>query len=117
MLEQATAEILRGARASASGSTAKGSCTTASRSASASAAHRIDFAPFAASVTVYGQTEITKDLMDARDALDGMLIYEADDVAIEGVAGAHAARQLAQGRRARTRSIATSSRAATASTA
>lgn len=31
-------------------------------------------------VTVYGQTEVTKDLMDARDALEGNLVYEAEDV-------------------------------------
>ena len=33
-------------------------------------------------VTVYGQTEVTKDLMDARDALGGQTIYEAEDVQI-----------------------------------
>ena len=33
-------------------------------------------------VTIYGQTEITKDLMDAREAADGKLIYEAKDVQI-----------------------------------
>lgn len=31
-------------------------------------------------VTVYGQTEVTRDLMDARDAMDGNLIYEAENV-------------------------------------
>ena len=31
-------------------------------------------------LTVYGQTEITKDLMDARDALGGRLVYEAEAV-------------------------------------
>ncbi|WP_282608716.1 4-hydroxybenzoate 3-monooxygenase [Pelagibius sp. Alg239-R121] len=31
-------------------------------------------------VTVYGQTEVTKDLMDARNALGGQLVYEAEDV-------------------------------------
>lgn len=31
-------------------------------------------------VTVYGQTEVTKDLMDARDALESNLVYEAEDV-------------------------------------
>ncbi|MBT3917020.1 MAG: 4-hydroxybenzoate 3-monooxygenase [Rhodospirillaceae bacterium] len=33
-------------------------------------------------VTVYGQTEVTKDLMDARAALDGQLVYEAENVQI-----------------------------------
>jgi p-hydroxybenzoate 3-monooxygenase len=33
-------------------------------------------------VTVYGQTEITRDLMNARRATDGQLVYEANDVQI-----------------------------------
>ncbi|MCZ8181401.1 MAG: 4-hydroxybenzoate 3-monooxygenase [Beijerinckiaceae bacterium] len=33
-------------------------------------------------VTVYGQTEVTRDLMDARDAAGLATIYEAEDVAI-----------------------------------
>lgn len=46
---------------------------------------RIDFKGLTGrSVMVYGQTELTKDLMDARAALDGSLIYEAVDVAIDG---------------------------------
>jgi p-hydroxybenzoate 3-monooxygenase len=36
-------------------------------------------------VTVYGQTEVTKDLMDAREAAGGALVYEAEDVRIEGL--------------------------------
>jgi p-hydroxybenzoate 3-monooxygenase len=36
------------------------------------------------SVSVYGQTEITKDLIDARIAGGAQLIYEASDVAIDG---------------------------------
>ena len=35
------------------------------------------------SVSVYGQTEVTKDLIDARIAAQGKLIFEASDVAIE----------------------------------
>ncbi len=31
-------------------------------------------------VTVYGQTEVTRDLMDARDAMNGNLVYAAEDV-------------------------------------
>ncbi|HVY64118.1 MAG TPA: 4-hydroxybenzoate 3-monooxygenase [Gammaproteobacteria bacterium] len=49
--------------------------------------HRIDFAEHGASVTVYGQTELTKDLLDARDARGANLVYEVDDVTIEGVDG------------------------------
>jgi p-hydroxybenzoate 3-monooxygenase len=36
------------------------------------------------SVSVYGQTEVTKDLIDARTAAGGNLVFEATDVAIEG---------------------------------
>jgi p-hydroxybenzoate 3-monooxygenase len=45
--------------------------------------HRIDLAGLTGKcVTVYGQTEITKDLMDARDASGGKTFYEARDVAL-----------------------------------
>jgi len=40
-------------------------------------------------VSVYGQTEVTRDLMDARAAADGRLIYGAADVAIEGLDSTH----------------------------
>jgi p-hydroxybenzoate 3-monooxygenase len=36
------------------------------------------------SVTIYGQTEITRDLIEARIASGGKLLFEASDVAIEG---------------------------------
>ena len=43
--------------------------------------HRIDFRELVgASVTVYGQTEVTRDLMNARDASGGLSVYEAQDV-------------------------------------
>lgn len=38
-------------------------------------------------VTVYGQTEITKDLVDARLADGGTLIYSAEDVSVHGFDG------------------------------
>jgi p-hydroxybenzoate 3-monooxygenase len=41
------------------------------------------------SVSVYGQTEVTRDLMEARDAAGGKVVYEAADVAIEHFDGAH----------------------------
>lgn len=49
--------------------------------------HRIDLAQCTGgtSVTVYGQTEITKDLMDVRAERGGTLIYEAKDVAIHDI--------------------------------
>jgi p-hydroxybenzoate 3-monooxygenase len=47
--------------------------------------HRIDFKSLTGgSVMVYGQTEITRDLMEARAAMGGTVIYEAD---VTGVAG------------------------------
>ena len=36
-------------------------------------------------VTVYGQTEVTRDLYAARDALGGEVIHEAEDVQLHGV--------------------------------
>jgi p-hydroxybenzoate 3-monooxygenase len=45
--------------------------------------HRIDFQGLAGkSVTVYGQTEVTHDLMDARRALGAKSVYEADSVSL-----------------------------------
>jgi p-hydroxybenzoate 3-monooxygenase len=47
----------------------------------AGARHRIDFKKLTGkTVTVYGQTEITRDLMEARTACGAQTIYEADDV-------------------------------------
>jgi len=49
--------------------------------------HRIDLQGLTDGkcVTVYGQTEVTKDLMDARAALGGQLVYEAEDVALHAL--------------------------------
>lgn len=44
---------------------------------------RIDFSLVGASMTVYGQTEITKDLFDARDALGATMLFGIEDVALE----------------------------------
>jgi p-hydroxybenzoate 3-monooxygenase len=46
---------------------------------------RIDFATHGASVTIYGQTELTKDLVDARAELGGTSVYEAEHVALEAL--------------------------------
>jgi p-hydroxybenzoate 3-monooxygenase len=40
------------------------------------------------SVTVYGQTEMTRDLMDARESSGAPSIYEADDVQLHDIGGA-----------------------------
>ena len=81
--------------------------------------HRIDMHRLTGgkNVTVYGQTELTRDLMDARRAAG-----PADRVRGRRRRGARLrrpapARQLREGRRRRTSSRATSSPAATASTA
>ena len=50
---------------------------------------RIDFAELVdRRVMVYGQTEVTRDLMDARRAEGGPIVYEAQDVRLHDVAGA-----------------------------
>jgi len=38
-------------------------------------------------VTIYGQTEVTRDLMDARAAVGATTVYEAEDVALHGFDG------------------------------
>lgn len=49
---------------------------------------RVDFeAMTGKQVIVYGQTEVTKDLYAARDAVDGTVIHEAADVAIHDASG------------------------------
>jgi p-hydroxybenzoate 3-monooxygenase len=50
---------------------------------------RIDFADLTGgkAVTIYGQTEVTRDLMDARLALGAPSIYEADNVRPTGFVG------------------------------
>ena len=51
--------------------------------------HRIDLHALSGGqrVTVYGQTEVTRDLMEAREAAGLTTVYEADDVRIEGIDG------------------------------
>ncbi len=52
-------------------------------------AFRIDFEALTGrSVTVYGQTEVTADLYDARDAMGGVIVHGAEDVAIRDAGGA-----------------------------
>ena len=50
--------------------------------------HRIDLAALTGkSITVYGQQEIVKDLIAARQARDGSLLFGAEAVALGGLAG------------------------------
>jgi p-hydroxybenzoate 3-monooxygenase len=52
--------------------------------------HRIDFADLVGrQVTVYGQTEVTRDLMAARAASGATTVYEAAEVSLHGFDGAH----------------------------
>ena len=52
--------------------------------------HRIDFKALTGkAVTLYGQTEITRDLMDARAKIGAPSIYEAYDVALHDFSGEH----------------------------
>ncbi len=53
--------------------------------------HRIDLHTLTGgkTVTVYGQTEVTRDLMRAREAAGAVTIYEADDVRVDGFDGDH----------------------------
>jgi p-hydroxybenzoate 3-monooxygenase len=47
--------------------------------------YRIDFAEQAARLTVYGQTELTKDLVDARAASGALPLFEVDDVVLSSL--------------------------------
>jgi p-hydroxybenzoate 3-monooxygenase len=50
--------------------------------------HRIDFARLTGrGVTIYGQTEVTRDLMDARAAVGRTTVYEAENVSLDGFDG------------------------------
>jgi p-hydroxybenzoate 3-monooxygenase len=52
--------------------------------------HRIDFRALTGkTVTVYGQTEVTRDLMDARDAIGAPTVYEALDVRLGDIESDH----------------------------
>jgi len=53
--------------------------------------HRIDLKALTGkAVTVYGQTEVTHDLMNARAASGAPSVYEAEDVALHGLDGSSA---------------------------
>lgn len=80
--------------------------------------HHISFKELVGkSVVVYGQTEITKDLVDARAASGGMTVYEAENVAIHGIDTATGRASPTSRTAPSTRSTAISLRDAMASTA
>ncbi len=50
--------------------------------------HRIDLKALSGKVvTIYGQAEVQKDLMDAHAAMGTGIVYEADDVSLHGLTG------------------------------
>lgn len=82
VLETGMADLLRQAKAGAR-MDAEGLVHDGVEIAFGARSMRVDFkALTGSSVMVYGQTELTKDLMEARAALDGNVVYEAEDVAI-----------------------------------
>jgi p-hydroxybenzoate 3-monooxygenase len=87
LLEQGTVSLLEqagvGARCHAEGLVHNGfELSVAGRR------HRIDLkGPTGRHVTIYGQTEVTRDLMDARAKGGGLTYYEAADVAVHEFAG------------------------------
>ena len=86
VLEQGVVEILRGAGVSTR-LDREGLVHHGVEIAAGEARQHIDFGAHGASVTVYGQTELTKDLLEARESRGGVLVFEAEDVAIEGIEG------------------------------
>lgn len=89
VLERGTVELLReagaGERLAREGLTHDGFAI-----GFANRRYRIDLADLTGGrhVTVYGQTEVTRDLMDARDQLGLTTIYEAEEVALHDFDGA-----------------------------
>ena len=54
------------------------------------AGHRIDFEELTGkAITIYAQAEVIKDLIDARLAAGGNVLFEVDDVSVHGFEGEH----------------------------
>ncbi|MEO8536683.1 MAG: 4-hydroxybenzoate 3-monooxygenase [Betaproteobacteria bacterium] len=88
VLEQTTIDLLDDAGAGAR-MRREGMLHDGIELAFAGARHRIDLKHLTGGkqVMVYGQTEVTYDLMQARRAFDGRSFYEANDVALHGFDG------------------------------
>ncbi|MDB5839537.1 MAG: 4-hydroxybenzoate 3-monooxygenase [Herminiimonas sp.] len=86
VLEPGTVELLREARAS-SRMDREGHVHEGFTFSFAGRSERIDLKSLSGgkTVMVYGQTEVTKDLMEARAAAGGISIYEAADVALHDI--------------------------------
>jgi p-hydroxybenzoate 3-monooxygenase len=89
VLEQGLAELLRRAGV-AERMDKDGQIHEGVNIAFAGELHRIDLANLTGgkTVMVYGQTEVTRDLYAARDALGGTIVHEAVDVALHDIDGA-----------------------------
>lgn len=87
VLEQGTVDLLREAGA-ADNMDAEGLPHTGFSLAFGNRRVRVDLAGLTgAQVMVYGQTEVTRDLMNARAAIGATTFYEADDVTPHGIDG------------------------------
>ncbi len=67
--------------------------------ADGTALHRVDLHKYSggSSVMVYGQTELTRDLYEARDRMNGQVIHNAEDVALHDLTRASPAVTFRQG--------------------
>jgi p-hydroxybenzoate 3-monooxygenase len=84
VLEQGTVDVLREARVSAR-LDREGLVHSGVEIAFAGRRLRIDLAKHTGKgVTIYGQTELTRDLVEAREAAGGPMIFEAEHVRIDG---------------------------------
>ncbi len=87
VLEQGAVELIEAAGAGAR-MRAEGLIHDGTEIAFRGTRQRIDFKGLTGkSVMVYGQTEVTLDLMDARDASGAPTVYEALDVSVHGIEG------------------------------
>ena len=84
VIEQGTVEILRRAGVAAR-LEREGLLHHGVEIAAGERRHRIDFTAENASVTVYGQTELTTDLVEARDSSGVPPLFDVEDVVLEGV--------------------------------
>ena len=96
----------RRSRRRASACVARGSFTTERKSPLTARAHRFK-ALTGKAVMVYGQTEVTRDLMDARAAGGAPTVYEALDVSIHDIETDHPSVRYREGRRSISRWTAT----------
>ena len=84
LLERGTVEMLREAGVGA-GVEKDGLVHHGCQLAFRNRGFRIDFERHVGKgVTIYGQTEVTRDLYEARDAMGGAVVHRAEDVAIRG---------------------------------